>query len=199
MKFVYAILLTACFIVLLLCFYLIHIWYFGVEVVLYSAIFDAALAAIMTLVLFVVGRKQLPFDGFENALLVVIWLLGGYVFAISIPTVLDRSLSFYILEKLQQRGGGIEHARIGDVFVKEYLPEFRLVDVRLTEQLESGTITIEDGCVKLTDRGRRLATFSRFFRQNLLPKKRLLAGEYTDALVDPFKDSPTTKMGYECE
>ncbi|GAB5486345.1 MAG: hypothetical protein Pars93KO_27790 [Parasphingorhabdus sp.] len=167
---------------------------------LYSAMFDAALAAIvMTLVLFVLGRKRLPFDGFENALLVVIWLLGGYVFAISIPTVLDRSLSFYILEKLQQRGGGIEHARIGDVFVKEYLPEFRLVDVRLTEQLESGTIMIEDGCVKLTDRGRRLATFSRFFRQNLLPKKRLLAGEYTDALVDPFKDSPTTKMGYECE
>ena len=27
----------------------------------------------------------------------------GYVIAISLPTVIDRSLSFYILEKLQQR------------------------------------------------------------------------------------------------
>jgi hypothetical protein len=76
---------------------------------------------------------------FERAQLLVIMLLAGYALAISVPTVIDRSLSFYILEKLQQRGGGIRYAAFEQVFTQEYLKEHRLVDVRLTEQLESGT------------------------------------------------------------
>ena len=63
------------------------------------------------------------------------------------------------------------------------------MDVRLTEQQQSGTIVVENGCVKLTDRGRELARFSRFFRQHFLPKQRLLMGTYSDALTDPFRNS----------
>lgn len=200
MKFVYAFFLTACFVALLLGFYLIHVWYLPVRVIFYSAIYDALAAALVLCVfIYLVARHWVSLSYFEYVLLLAIWLLGGYSFAISIPTVLDRSLSFYILEKLQQRGGGIREDAIGKVFTDEYLPEFRLVDVRLTEQLESGTITIDNGCVKLTDRGQRLATFSRYFRKNLLAKHRLLAGKYTDALVDPFKDSQRGQMGYECQ
>jgi hypothetical protein len=199
MKYTYALVLTACYVALLLIFYIVHVWYFPVHVVLYSALIDAVLAAVIVGAgLFVLRPKLLPFNVFESLLLVGIWLLGGYAFAISVPTVLDRSLSFYILEKLQQRGGGIEQARIADVFTDEYLPEFRLVDVRLTEQVESGTIVIRNGCVILTERGERLASFSRFVRQNLMPRKRLLAGEYTDALLDPFANSAKGKIGYEC-
>jgi len=107
-------------------------------------------------------------------------------------------LSFYILEKIQQRGGGIQQARFKEVFTEEYLPEHRLVDVRLTEQLESGTIRIVDGCVVLTERGHQLATFSRAFRMHLLPKRRLLMGKYSDDLTDPFRSSGASP-GYECQ
>ncbi len=177
--------------------FVIHARYFPVGVVFYSALCDTVLAALlMAVALF---GFDVPLGGFEKVLLVIVWLLGGYAFAISVPTLLDRSLSFYILEKLQQRGGSIERARFSDVFTQEYMREFRLVDVRLTEQQESGTITIENGCVKLTELGQRLATLSRFFRTHFLPRHRLLAGEYTDALIDPLRDSPTGKMGYECE
>jgi len=110
------------------------------------------------------GRAACGFDDFGLVVLVVIWALGGYAFAITGPALFDRSLSFYILEKLQQRGGGILESRMGDVFKEEYMPEFRLIDVRLTEQLQSGTIAIDNGCVKLTPRGKRLATLSRFIR-----------------------------------
>ncbi len=198
MKLVSALLLTLLFVLLLGAAYVVHVWYFPVPVVLYSAILDAVTAAaIATLVLVLFGRR-LPLGGFEKGLLVTIWLLGGFAFAITIPTVLDRSLSFYILEKLQQRGGGILRSELEHVFINEYIPEFRLMDVRVTEQLQSGTITLDNGCVRLTERGEMLASFSRFFRTNLLPRQRLLAGEYTDALVDPFKQSPTGRMGYEC-
>ncbi len=192
-----ALLLTLAYAAVTIAIYLVHARWFPVGVVLYGALLDAAIAAaIMAIVLwlFVPG----PFTGFERVLLVSVWLVGGYAFAISGPTVLDRSLSFYIIEKLQQRGGGVREDAIGDIFISEYMPEFRLVDVRLTEQLESGTIVIEDGCVKLTPMGDRLASFSRYVRTHLLPRHRLLAGEYTDALVDPFENSPTGPMGYEC-
>ena len=198
MKVVSAILLSVCFVAVLLIVYVIHVWYFPVNVVFYSALGDAALAVtVMALIMFGLGSRTL--GSFEKVQLFVIWLLCGYAFAISVPTVLDRSLSFYILEKLQQRGGGIERAQLSDVFTKEYMPEFRLIDVRLTEQIESGTIKIEDGCVKLTKRGRQLATFSRYFRTHFLPKQRLLAGQYTNVLVDPFSQSTTGRMGYECK
>jgi len=189
MKFVSSALLTAVFIAILLVTYCLHTWFFRVDVILYSALLDALIAtAIASLVLFW-PRKSRILGHFEKLLLLVIWLLGGYAFAISIPTVLDRSLSFYILEKLDQRGGGILVDRFGDVFTDEYMHEFRLVDVRLTEQEESGTIRIENGCVMLTDRGRRLVSFSSFFRTHLLPPSRLLRGEYTDDLTDPFRNS----------
>jgi hypothetical protein len=130
--------------------------------------------------------------------MVCIWLLLGYSFAISVPTVIDRSLSFYILEKLQQRGGGIKLDAFDQVFTQEYVKEHRLVDVRLTEQQQSGTIVIRNGCVLLTDWGQTIATTSRYFRNHFLPKQRLLMGEYSDDLTDPFRNS-VKRSDYQCQ
>lgn len=197
MKLKKAFIASVLFFSLLTIFYIAHVKYFQVNVVFYSAILDAVLAAILaTGLLFKISYFS-SFNLFEKIQMTIIWILIGYAFAISVPTVIDRSLSFYILEKLQQRGGGIQYDRFEDVFTKEYVHEHRLVDVRLTEQVASGTITIQDGCVKLTARGDRLAGFSRFFRQNLLPKERLLMGVYTDALTDPFRHSDAV-IDYEC-
>lgn len=187
---------TALYVAILLAAYVIHSLYFKVNVVFYAAILDGIIAAALC-----AGLLALPWFkalcGVEKLQLIVIWLLLGYSYAISIPTVLDRSLSFYILEKIDQRGGGIREDAFPDVFTKEYMKEDRLVDVRLTEQLQSGTIIIRNGCVLLTNKGRELAHFSKFFRNTLLPKHRLLMGEYSDVLTDPFRNS-TTDVDYQC-
>jgi hypothetical protein len=198
LKFWSAFFLTLLFLVLMAAFYLVHVWLLPVTVVLYAAVVDGLLAAAATVAIMLSLRHRLPLGAFEQFLLGSLWLLAAYTVAISVPTVLDRSLSFYILEKIQQRGGGIRADRLADVFVNEYMPEFRLVDVRLTEQIESGTVILENGCVRLTPRGQALASFSRFFRVNLLPKQRWLLDENTDALVDPFANSKKGVMGYEC-
>ena len=187
------------FAVVLLVVYTLHAWYFPVNVVLYSAVFDSFVAtAICAALLFMLRPIRSVFSATAKILILAVWLLGGYAFAISVPTVLDRSLSFYILEKLDQRGGGILHGRFSQVFTQEYLTEYRLVDVRLTEQLESGTVVIEDGCVRLTSWGEQLASISRFLRQNWLPKQRLLAGTYSSQLTEPLKVQPNVRLGYEC-
>ena len=186
------------YLILLLSVYLIHVRFFRVDVVLYSALFDALLATVLAGGLLGIFKIFKIFSGFEKLQAMLVWLLLGYIFAISVPTVIDRSLSFYILEKLQQRGGGIKLASFEDVFVKEYMPEHRLVDVRITEQQQSGTIQVKNGCVLLTERGHTLATLSRFFRNHFLPKQRLLMGEYSSDLTNPFRNS-SEHIDYLCD
>jgi hypothetical protein len=198
MKYLKLLAATVLYGLVLLCIYFIHVSYFKVSVVFYSAILDAVIAAVVTLGLCLSIKWFRVFSTFEILQFLCIWLLLGYSFAISVPTVIDRSLSFYILEKLQQRGGGIKLDAFDQVFTQEYVKEHRLVDVRLTEQQQSGTVVIEDGCVKLTPWGQSLATSSRYFRNHFLPKQRLLMGKYSDELTDPFRNS-ANKVDYLCK
>lgn len=178
--------------------YFIHIQFFYVDVVFYSALGDALIATSIAGAILFLLKVFHVLTRLEKVQLIVIWLLVGYSLAISGPTVIDRSLSFYILEKLDQRGGAIRQDGFEDVFTKEYLYEHRLVDVRLTEQLESGTIEIESGCVRLTEKGQSIVRLSRHFRTHWLPKKRLLMGEYTDDLTDPFRNQ-RVEFDYKCQ
>lgn len=197
-RYLRAALASLLFVVVLLVVHFIHVRYFRVNVVLYAALLDAFIAIALVGVSLWSLRLLAPFSGLERVLLVLVWALLGYSFAISVPTVVDRSLSFYILEKLQQRGGGIQQARMKDVFINEYMVEHRLVDIRLTEQLQSGTIVIHDGCVRLTEKGQRVASLGRYYRTHFLPRERLIMGGYTDDLTDPFRHSGAT-VDYLCK
>lgn len=172
-----------------------HFRFLPVGVVLYDTVLDAIATGVLFLALVVVLRRRLPLNGLETTLSVLLGLAlaGGY--AISVPTVIDRSLSMYILEKLAQRGGAIRQDAFEGIFVNEYMKEHRLVDIRLTEQMESGTIAIRNGCVVLTERGQRIAGITRFYRTNLLPKRRKIMGAYTDDLTDPFRNSAPADYG----
>jgi hypothetical protein len=195
MKLIYSILFGLGFIIFYATTYLIHLNFFQVNVVFYAAIVDGLIVSLLMLIVLTFIKV---FNSFEKFLLICIFLLIGYSIAISVPTVIDRSLSFYILEKIQQRGGGIKLDSFEEVFTQEYVKEHRLVDVRLTEQMQSGTITIENGCVKITEKGRNITKFSRYFRLHFLPKKRLLMGQYSDDLIDPFRNS-IEKLDYQCK
>ena len=198
MKYLKLLIATAVYVLLLLVIYVLHVRYMPVNVVFYSAILDAVLATILAATLIATVRWFKVFTRFETLQLCCIWLLLGYSFAISVPTVIDRSLSFYILEKLQQRGGGIKLDAFDQVFTQEYVKEHRLVDVRLTEQQQSGTVEIKDGCVMLTAWGQTIASSSRYFRAHFLPKQRLLMGKYSDDLTDPFRNS-VDRVDYRCQ
>jgi hypothetical protein len=198
MKYLKLVAAIGLFICVLLLTYWIHVTFFKVNVVFYSSLIDAVIASFVTFALIKIIPKFNTFSLFESTQILLIFLLLGYTFAISIPTVIDRSLSFYTLEKLQQRGGGIKLAAFEQVYAQEYMKEHRLVDVRLTEQEQSGTIIIKNGCVTLTQWGKTLASFSKYFRNHLLPKQRLLMGEYSSDLTDPFRSS-NSKVDYLCD
>jgi len=176
----------------------LHFQFFTVHVVFYDTLLDVMIAGgILLLGYFAWWRQRLSLTPSETVLSLIVGVLSGYIFAITVPTVIDRSLSIYILEKIGQRGGGIRQDSFDRVFKEEYLLEHKLVDIRLTEQVNSGTIRIKNGCVSLTDRGRQIIAFTRFYRKNLLPKHREVMGQLTDDLTDPFRQSSSNK-GYEC-
>jgi len=186
------------FIIAIVFIYYVHISFFDVDVVFYSAIVDSLIATLLLASILFVFNFFSIFALFEKNLIIIICLLCGYILAISVPTIIDRSLSFYIIEKLHQRGGSVKLSSIPDIIKNEYVKEHRLADIRLTEQVKSGTIVIDNGCVKLTEFGSNIVGFSLFFRKNLLPKRRLIMGVYSDDLVDPFRNS-AFDIDYICD
>ena len=169
--------------------YLVHINFFRVNVIFYSALLDSFIALIIFVVCFVSTRVFKKFSNSESCMLFLILLLVGYSFSISLPTVIDRSLSFYFLEKIKQHDGAINRNAMSEIFINDYMIEYKLVAMRLTEQLRSGTIEMLDDCIVLTKRGYLVTKFSSFFRRNFLANKRLILDEYSDQLTDPLQNS----------
>lgn len=169
--------------------YLIHINYFKVDVILYAAVFDAVISVFIlaiTCFLLKIYKNHSKLETFQTY---VIFFLIGYSISLSLPAVIDRSLSFYILEKINTHNGSVNLSSMNDIFTNDYMDEYKLIEIRITEQLASGTITIKDGCINLTSKGEFIADSSSFFRKNFLAKKRLILDEYSDALTDPLRDS----------
>ncbi len=196
MKFLYSVIILLTYIISLLLIYLFYINSIKVDVLLYSSILCAFLALIVILILLFTAKFKI-FNLFEKTCVVSICFLVGYSLAISLPTVIDRSLSFYILEKLNQRGGGIQLNKINLVFTNEYIEEHRLMEIRITEQLITKSVLIDNNCLRLTDKGKKLVHFSTFFRKYFLPKKRLIGEEYSDDLLLPLNNK-TKVPDYLC-
>jgi hypothetical protein len=189
--------LAALLLVLFLAVNFVHFRFLPVRVVAYDALLDVVVASVLAVLAYLPLRRRLATNGLESLLFLAVGALGATLFAIMVPTVIDRSLSVYILEKLDQRGGGIREAAFEEILIREFFPEHQLVAIRLTEQLNSGTITIEDGCVRLTPRGERVARWTRFYRTTLLPRRREIMGRFSDDLTDPFRNS-VAQAGYTC-
>jgi hypothetical protein len=170
---------------------LIHFNFFVVDVVFYACLFDLFFTLIAVgPIAYLFAKKRGHLSKTETILTGLLVTVSLIFYSVIGPTVIDRSLSFYIVEKLRQRGGAIAYDAFPEIFVKEYMPEYRLMDVRLTEQFNSGFAEKDGSCVVLTDKGRLVAAFMDFYRRNLLPKKRNLLGTVTDRLTHPFDDAP---------
>jgi hypothetical protein len=175
----------------------VHFQLITVKVVMYSAFVDVLVSA--AVVAIVIGFTGWFVAGFwiEITLAIAVGALLSALYAVLVPTVIDRSLSVYMLEKVEQLGGGVRQDAFLRMFKDEYPREHRVVDIRLTEQITSGTITLNNGCVHLTPRGTEVVKITRFYRKHLLPQKRDILGDISDDLTDPFR-KPSETADYAC-
>ena len=164
--------------------YFVHINFFYVNVLLYSLFFDVFISLILTYFIF---YKKALFEFRElNYLIVIAFSIG--CFFIMIPTIIDRSLSIFLLQKIDEYDGNLNISNLDQIFKEQYMKEHEIIKLRITEQLESDTIELLDNCVKLTKKGEIIVKVTNFYRKNLLPKKRLVLDEYTDKLTKPFNN-----------
>ena len=197
-KFILLTLSILLYLAIFLSIYLVHINFFAVQVILYSALLDSLIALIVFAALAFSLKHRFDLDFFESIVIMLLLSLIGYSLSLSLPTVIDRSLSFYFLEKIEQHNGSIEKASMRDIFINDYIDEYKLVEIRITEQLESGTIQLDGSCITLTKRGYLIAKFSNFFRKNLLANRRLILDDYSNHLTNPLGNSSVNKE-YLCQ
>jgi len=197
MKIMNSMLYGLLFLVLLIIIYFIHVNYFKIDVVFYAALSDVCISIfLIALVLFFIHKKS-TFSKFEKLLLVIIFSLIGYILSMSIPALIDRSLSFYMLEKVQQSHSGIDRKKFDELFIKDFVQQYNMIDVRLTEQLISGTIFIENDCVKLTKKGQIIAEFSSNFRRHWLQAKRPINNNYIQGRRELNNEEQISR--YKCD
>lgn len=173
-----------------------HFWLLPVTVVLYAALFDAVAAVVLVAALTLgLRRRPISMTLAEITLTFCVGFLIVVIYSIMVPTLIDRSLSIYMLEKVQQYGGGIKQQALEKVIKRDYFENRDVVIARLTEQLKSGTLSVKNGCVLLTPRGEFVVNLSQLYRKALLPKQREIIGAISSDLPAPAQASnPMRRM-----
>ena len=81
---------------------------------------------------------------------------GSYAFHITIPTLLDRSISMFILALLDS--SDLTMSEIQCNFVKQFVIKNKAIEKRVREQVATGNIRVEDGRLQITDQGKTLTS-----------------------------------------
>jgi hypothetical protein len=93
---------------------------------------------------------------------IVIFILFSYSFHITIPSLLDRSISLFMIAVTEKKPGlQIEEFRY--LFYKNFLIDNKAIEKRLDEQIVSGNMYLNNNSYYLTEKGRQIQSLNIFF------------------------------------
>lgn len=141
----------------------------GMTVILYGSVLDAALAILGTALLFHFMRFRRSWD-LEPIFFFSSLFLALVIYCIMVPTLVDRSLSVFVLETVEQKKR-IDESKLEGVILSRYLKEMDVTNQRIQEQLASGTIVRRGNEYVLSPWGHTIVEITRFYKENLLPRK----------------------------
>ena len=121
----------------------------------FLATLPIALAALLAL-----GRKRyLSLEGTVSAL--AIFLLATACFFLSVPAIVNRSATLYLINILDSHEQGMTVEEVHEEFIHVYFSESQGIQRRLNEQLDSGRLAYADGRYYITGSGRRTLWLAR--------------------------------------
>lgn len=99
-------------------------------------------------------------------------------FLVLLPVTVDRSVTVYLLSRLeQQQQSGMNAAQLQQAFIDGYVVRLGAVDRRIDEQRKSGNVVVApDGKVRLTGQGERFMEFSRVVERLFGTDPRFVSG-----------------------
>ena len=127
------------------------------SIVFYNGIFCLFIFTLIATCIWIyaaINRREYNYflENFLYAMLVS--FLFSYSFIITIPSLLDRSISLYILSSIVEAGdSGASKNQIDDWFARGFIARNDAVAKRLHEQIITGNIIFLDGQYKITKRG----------------------------------------------
>ncbi|MEJ7927249.1 hypothetical protein WG908_10845 [Sphingobium sp. AN641] len=123
-----------------------------------------ALAFVAALLLCSVGailRRRLGLDISTLLGAVTISLSFNICFLVIFPVTFDRSITMFLLARIERQDGQLDRKGLEGVFVTEYLDEMQQIDRRIAEQSLSGNIRVSHGRISITPQGKQLLAGAR--------------------------------------
>ena len=128
----------------------------GVDILFYRGVALAGLTALLLLVAggLLVRRWKLDLSTLVGA--IALSLSFNICFLITFPVTFDRSITMFLLARIERHDGELDAARLEQLYIREYLGSMHQIDRRVTEQALSGNIRVEAGRIYIMPQGRRL-------------------------------------------
>ena len=150
----------------------IHFHFFNPQVILYSLLFDLIVSLMIVVISLVIINKT--FFLYKNALFTLFFLISTsqalVIYAFVVPTAIERSLSVYLLERLESSQGMLSISDFNNIAEHDYFNDMSVIETSIDEQVSTGSIVIIDNKVVITDKGKRLVKIFSFVKRYLLPK-----------------------------
>lgn len=88
--------------------------------------------------------------------IIIIIFLSGFIWSITVPTIVDRSLSIFLLRSVEKNNNsGIKLSTLEKNII-HYINEYKVLDVRINEQLKSGNIKVINEKIYISNQGKLL-------------------------------------------
>ena len=129
----------------------------GIPILFYRGIAAAAVTSpLLALLLAIVGRRAAWLDLSTIVGATALSLAFNTSFLIVFPVTFDRSVTMFLLARIEREDGLLDRAALEQVYTREYLGDMQQIDRRIQEQSLSGNIRVEQGRIHMTAQGKRL-------------------------------------------
>ncbi len=129
----------------------------SISLLFYRGVLLAFAGAIMLAILGALAARRFTVLDLQTVVgAIPLSLAFNISFLIVFPVTFDRSITMFLLARIEQRDGQLDAQGLQQVFIREYLKEMRQIDRRIDEQSVSGNIRVEDGRIFITPQGKRL-------------------------------------------
>lgn len=133
----------------------------GVSILFYRGVLLAGITAILLLAIAILLRRRLRIEPATLIGATALSLAFNISFLIVFPVTFDRSITMFLLARIERHDGALDDEALERLFVREYLGDLRQIDRRIAEQRLSGNIAVRAGHIHITPQGRRLLSGAR--------------------------------------
>ncbi len=128
----------------------------GIGILFYRGVFIAVVTAAILLICGIRLRQRLRLDPATIVGGAALSLAFNICFLITFPVTFDRSITMFLLSRIERQDGQLTAPMLEQLFVREYLGDMRQIDRRVAEQTLSGNVRVQQGHIHMTAQGARL-------------------------------------------